>query len=228
MTSLNYNKDISEFRIEKDHYAADRLLKTYAIHDYYGKNKFSEVDSDIQWVRRLIWQFKDGNGSVTVANKIAQAIQSKGLLLNNSCFMIIPASDPLKSSIRFRTFAATVCNKLGIKNSWDGITTVAHEATKGHADGNKIEYFTFHNSSYNGKTVYLFDDVCTSATSFKQVAAELLRTGATNVIGLFLAKTVSTFSTSVFEDFEQQEPEYDFDGLADYNEPPEPEEPDWW
>ena len=210
MTTLNYNKDISEFRIEKEHYAAGKPLKTYAIHDYYGTNKFSDVDSDIQWVRRLIWQFKDGNGSVVVGNKIAQAMQAKGLPLNNSCFMVIPASDPQKSNVRFRTFAATVCNKLGIKNSWDGITTVAHEATKGHAGGNKIEHFTFHNSTYTGKTVYLFDDVCTSATSFKQVAAELIKTGATNVVGLFLAKTVSAFVA--FE----PEPDIDLDDLFNF------------
>ncbi|QEC77818.1 phosphoribosyltransferase [Mucilaginibacter ginsenosidivorax] len=207
MTELTYNKDIAEFRIVKEYHVSGKQLKTYAIHDYYGKNKFAEVDGNIEWVRRLIWQFKDGNNSATVANKIAQAFRAKGFSVTNACLMVIPASDPIRNTNRFRNFSNSLGNALGLPNCYDGITTVAHEATKGHAGGNKIEHFTFHNAKYTGKTVYLFDDVCTSATSFKQVAAELLRTGASNVIGLFLAKTVSTYV--------QYEPDFDVFDIDD-------------
>lgn len=54
---------------------------------------------------------------------------------------------------------------------------------------NITPYLTINSEQYKGKNVLLFDDVITSGSSFKQVSAKLLETGAKSVTGIFLSKT---------------------------------------
>jgi len=204
MTSLSYNKDDFELRITKDFYINGMKRQAYAIHDYYGTNKFPDVDENIRFIRKQIWDFKDGRNSEFVALKLAQAIKIKNLPLNNACFINIPASTQLKTMVRFKSFSETLCKTLGIQNGYSAITTKDHDATKGQAGGNKIEHFIFNDSFFRGKKVYLFDDVCTSGTSFRQTAGALLDNGALEVTGLFLGQTVSTFIPFGFEAIEEQ------------------------
>lgn len=224
MTNLSYNKDTSEFQIEKEFHYLGKTYQTYALHQYYPKNRFpdAEVDGDIRSVRHLTWNFKDGYGSEFIATKIAQAIQAKRLVLSNACLVVIPASTVYKSSRRFLNFCSMLSTKLGIANGYAAITTTDHEQTKGHAGGNKIATFTFNPSIYQGKTVYLFDDVCTSGTSFEQVAEKLRSTGASSVIGIFLAKTISSYNSMAF--FDPGDVEQDFDDLGDFGQDEAPDE----
>ena len=78
---------------------------------------------------------------------------------------------------------------LKIENGFNYLSAVEHEETKGSIDKNIVPYLILQPEQYNGKNVLLFDDVITSGTSFKQVAAKLLETGAKSVTGVFLAKT---------------------------------------
>lgn len=192
---LGYNPHIRQFRdclestiTVKGKY---QVFKSYYIHDYYPKKHFGDkVDNDIQYVRELVYNFKDGQNSSLIASLIIDAINKSNIDLSNSCFVIIPASTPEKTVSRYKNFCDILCKSIHIQNAYESITTIPHSATKGTYGGNKIQYFTFNNSFYRNKNVILFDDVRTSGTTFKQVLWELMNTGTLNVLGIFLAKTV--------------------------------------
>lgn len=189
-TTLNYDKDVRTFRISDSYYVNGKRYYYHSIHDYYPKNRFSDVDSSIQHVRVEIWNFKDGHLAKTIGKKIADAILDKKLALENTVLVVIPASTQEKTASRFKAFCATICDLLSIQNGYDAISTAPHEATKGQAGGDKTAYFTFNPRVYAGRHVLLFDDICTSGTSFTQVAAKLVGSGAKSVTGIFLARTV--------------------------------------
>ena len=78
---------------------------------------------------------------------------------------------------------------LKIENGFNYLSAIEHEETKGSANKNIVPYLILNSEQYSGKNVRLFDDVITSGTSFQQIAAKLLKTGAKSVTGIFLAKT---------------------------------------
>lgn len=212
MKTLSYGYDISMFRLEKTISVKNKNLKAYFIHDYFP-SRYQDVDDEIKRVRKLVYDFKDGRNSSWVALIIADAIKIKMLQLNNSCICIIPASTSYKTKNRYSEFCRDVASISGILNGYSFITNrVDREELKGKASGDKISTFEFHSNLYHGKTVLLFDDVYTSGTSFKQVAEKLITTGANDVIGIFLAKTISD------KDIEETTKE-DFSLIDDYSEP---------
>ncbi len=199
MHKLKYNKNISEFRIQFNEYVAVssqtfyiKKCQCYAIHDYYPISGIGyDVDCGIADVRRFIFHFKDGQ-RVDVeyaANIIVKSIKKREINLENTCLMIIPASKPEKTNKRFQCFCSLVAKALGIENGFNYLSAVEHKETKGCSNKCIIPYVVLHPESYNGKNILLFDDVITSGTSFKQIAAKLLETGARSVTGIFLAKT---------------------------------------
>jgi hypothetical protein len=191
MKTLDYNKDIQEFRIERETLINGKTIKSYFIHDYYPTNRYKDVDSEIGIVRRMVFDFKDGRNATLVANRISNAINHKVLNLMNACICIIPASTSAKTLNRYLLFTKLVSDNLKINNCFSAISNkFDREELKGKSSGDKIGSFKFDENLYKGRIVYLFDDVCTSGTSFRQTAEKLLKTGAVDVIGVFLAKTV--------------------------------------
>jgi ATP-dependent DNA helicase RecQ len=195
MTELTYLPTIRTFRHRiQDNLMQDGTIKSYFsfyIHDYYTKNQFSEVDGNISAIRRMVYDFKDGRNSISIANLFAEAIRSQSLNLQNTCLVVIPASNQDKTVIRYNAFCTALSTLLGISNTFEAITTEPHESTKGTSGGDKIKYFNFNNTLYRNKNVLLIDDVRTSGTTYIQVLTKLMSTGASNVTGIFLAKTVS-------------------------------------
>ncbi len=196
MKELGYSPITREFRGKKSDLimvsGRQIMFNSYYIHDYYPIKHFNhDVDQDIESVRKLIYSFKDGYASSKVAELIADAIRTSSIGLTNACLVVIPAHDTQRTISRYFQFCNLVCNSLNIRNRFNAITTVDHETTKGRRDGNKIEYFTFNDSEYRWKNVLLFDDVRTSGTTYKQTLQKIMETGANNVTGIFLAKTVS-------------------------------------
>ncbi len=229
METLEYNHNIAEFRIEKTVTVGTRNFTAYFIHDYYP-TRFKDVDDDIKRVRRLVYDFKDGRNSSTVGAKIANAISRKNLHLDNTCICVIPASTGYKTQNRYSEFCKVVAGATGIQNGFSYITNrVDRDEMKGQSGGDKISTFDFHSHLYRGKTVVLFDDVYTSGTSFRQMAEKLIKTGANNVIGIFLAKTYSDYvhyvspeEAGFYDDYEES----DFDIEEPEIEPPDFDEPD--
>ena len=103
--------------------------------------------------------------------------------------MIIPASKPEKTNKRFKYFCSIVAKALNIENGFNYLSAIEHEETKGTSNKNITPYLIINSEQYKGKNVLLFDDIITSGSSFKQVSAKLLETGAKSITGIFIAKT---------------------------------------
>ena len=198
MYTLKYDKRIREFR----HHSSSLVrmgkgfnfnkCKYYAIHDYYPKSGIgNDVDKEINTVRNFIYSFKNGHKADMeyAAKIIVESIKKEKIDLENTCLMIIPASKPENTNKRFQEFCSIVAKALKIENGFNYLSAVEHEETKGSVDKNIVPYLILNSEQYKGKNVLLFDDIITSGTSFEQVAAKLLETGAKSVTGIFLAKT---------------------------------------
>lgn len=194
MKELGYDPNIRRFRFKltDEIVIAERPKEffSYYIHDYYSKRKFKmDVDADVQTVRRLIYDFKDGRNSNAIASLIKDAVQAINFSLDNTCLVTIPASTQQKTEVRYRIFSDVLCGSLGILNSINGITTEPHDENKGKYGGDKTKYFTFSNKYYLNKRVILLDDVRTTGASYVQVLKKLMNTGAIDITGIFLGKT---------------------------------------
>ena len=198
MYTLKYDKQIREFRIYDTYLVRMEsgfnigCCKIFAIHDYYPKSGIgNDVDKEIKAVRMLVYRFKNGHETTTkyTAEIIVDSIKKAKIYLENTCLMIIPASKPENTNKRFRNFCSIVAKALKIENGFNYLSAIEHEETKGSANKNIVPYLILNSEQYSGKNVLLFDDVITSGTSFHQIAAKLLKTGAKSVTGIFLAKT---------------------------------------
>lgn len=200
MYTLKYDKKIKEFRhrdsflvrIRKEKGMAFKECKYYVIHDYYPLSGIgNDVDINIKIIRKFIFSFKDGHEADVeyAANIIVKSLKKESINIENTCLMIIPASKPEKTNKRFEYFCSMVAKALNIENGFNYLFAIEHEETKGTSDKNIRPYLRLNSEQYKGKNVLLFDDIITSGSSFKQVAAKLLETGAKSVTGIFLAKT---------------------------------------
>ena len=200
MYTLKYDKNIKEFshrdscfvRMRKEKGMFFKECKYYVIHDYYPLSGIgNDVDINIKNIRNFIFSFKDGRKADVeyAANIIVESLKKESINIENTCLMIIPASKPEKTNKRFEYFCSMVAKALNIENGFNYLSAIEHEETKGSSDKNIRPFLILNSEQYKGKNVLLFDDVITSGSSFKQVAAKLLETGAKSVTGLFLAKT---------------------------------------
>ena len=200
MYTLKYDKNIKEFRhrdscfvrMRKEKGMFFKECKYYVIHDYYPLSGIgNDVDINIKNIRNFIFSFKDGRKADVeyAANIIVESLKKESINIENTCLMIIPASKPEKTNKRFEYFCSMVAKAINIENGFNYLSAIEHEETKGSSDKNIRPFLILNSEQYKGKNVLLFDDVITSGSSFKQVAAKLLETGAKSVTGLFLAKT---------------------------------------
>ncbi len=200
MYTLKYDKEIKEFRhcgsflvmIRREKGIRSKDCKYYVIHDYYPLSGIgSDVNTDISVIRNLIFSFKNGDKANVeyAARIIVDSVKKAGINLENTCLMIIPASEPESTIKRFQYFCDMVAKALKIENGFNYLSAIKHEATKGCASKNITPFMQPNPQRYEGKNIILFDDVITSGSSFKQVATLLLNTGAKSVTGIFLAKT---------------------------------------
>ena len=200
MYTLKYDKNIKEFRhrdscfvrMRKEKGMFFKECKYFVIHDYYPLSGIgNDVDINIKNIRNFIFSFKDGRKADVeyAANIIVESLKKESINIENTCLMIIPASKPEKTNKRFEYFCSMVAKALNIENGFNYLSAIEHEETKGSSDKNIRPFLILNSEQYKGKNVLLFDDVITSGSSFKQVAAKLLETGAKSVTGLFLAKT---------------------------------------
>lgn len=144
--------------------------------------------------RRLVYAFKKGNYDHSVKEKFADAVKEiVGNDKNNWVVLFIPASSEYKTIQRFASLASFIERETGVKATIDGI--VAREETESQCltgtRFDKTSFYNFDTSLYRGKNVILIDDVITSGRSFKSCAIKLKNSGANNVRGLFLAKTIN-------------------------------------
>lgn len=150
------------------------------------------MEQDID--RKTVYSFKDGYCSEDLKEKIVDRIK----MLMNSCpggsweVCFIPASSHSKTVNRYTKLMQYISNRLGIECSIDVISK-EHDEEAGHISGKKVnpaEDFRIERNKVVGKKIILIDDVITRGRTFCCTADKLIECGASNVLGLFVAKTI--------------------------------------
>jgi ATP-dependent DNA helicase RecQ len=219
-------------------YPAIRGIKgnyNYTAYLPYYPTKF-EVSEDLQTIRKVIWNFKDGAVSKEVAEMLANPFSQDTADCsprNNWWLCVIPASTLIKTQDRFQQFCEEFCRLTGFNNGYNLITNTDDREAK-HLEENRnsvniLEHVAFRD--IKGKNIVLFDDVYTTGKSFLNIANKLSQLGATQIKGLFLGKThwlnddgsintgfiASSAGTHEQDDYDlEYEPDYDDDGDSPY------------
>ena len=143
--------------------------------------------------RKEVFNFKDGNISASLKQSILSKVRS--IISSNPsswaiCF--IPASTKAKTYNRFSSLALFLSREAGCEVFIDAISSSVDKAA-GHISGksdNPTADFVFNSDYIRGKKILLIDDVITRGRTFDDTAYKLERYGATEVTGLFVAKTI--------------------------------------
>ena len=163
--------------------------------------------------RQTCYNFKDGylndevkSGFLNKIQEITNGEKTGGAI----CF--IPASTKSKTQTRYKKLAEAI-QASGYKVAIDAIYN-EHDHEAGHLTGktgNPIEGFGFNTSGIAGKKIIVIDDIITRGKTFQMVAEKLMAMGATTVIGLFLAKTITPDNTPYIDPAEFYEEEQTYD-----------------
>ena len=172
-----------------------KIIPSLSLRKYYpfGTYSASVISKGENDFRKQILDFKNGlqfKEEDKILNEL-YSLLSYAPVSNTSNYILIPipASTMGKTLIRYSRFMPKLANQLKIKLEMDAITTIDHEPNKGSSH-NRIKDFTFNPNKYRSRGVVLFDDIITSGKTFEQTAQRLLNDGVSNVIGLFLGRTV--------------------------------------
>lgn len=149
-----------------------------------------------EWaIRKMIWDFKDGKRSESVAELIAKKMREQfGAHCEDVTLACIPASSSNKNSLRYRTFTEEVSRLTGCKNAYQAITIeggrLAIHETKSSKTVQDAEVIIFDKQFFMGKKILVFDDILTQGTSYARFACALEKLGAVVLGGYFLGKTI--------------------------------------
>lgn len=149
-----------------------------------------------EWaVRKMIWDFKDGNRSLKVAELVAKKMREQfGAEVENVTLVCIPASSGEKNEIRYKVFAEEVSRLTGCKNAYNAITIegerIAIHETKAAKSVQTVEVIKFDKRFFEGKKCLVFDDILTQGHSYACFACALEQLGAEVLGGYFLGKTI--------------------------------------
>lgn len=193
--NLNWlNKDISFLN-----HGFKKECEYYSLYDYYPKNKYSNAPSEVVNHRNMMYEFKEGKSSIKVANLISSVLYNKlhgTKWIENDCvLMIIPASSNINSELRFKEFCEKVTNNLCITNGYEDIKR-AVDRKKMHDLGHNISRvrgLDFNIAQIKDKNIILFDDLTTQGKSLSEIKEKLIKLGALDVLGVFLAESYDSF-----------------------------------
>lgn len=161
----------------------------------YLPTKYKQATKKDWEIRRLIWDFKDGKRSLSVAKLVAEKlIQLFGNEAQNIVFACIPASSEQRNFKRYKVFADEVCRLSGAKNAFDhihvhGARLAIHE-TKCSKNLENVQTIDFDEEFFQGKKILVFDDILTQGYSYAKFSCALERMGAAVIGGFFLGKTL--------------------------------------
>ena len=137
-----------------------------------------------EWsIRRMIWDFKDGKRSASVAELVAKKMREQfGAEVCNVTLVCIPASSGEKNEIRYKAFAEEVARLTGCRNAYKAITIeggrLAIHETKAAKTVQTVEVIKFDKRFFKGKKCLVFDDILTQGHSYARFACALETLGA--------------------------------------------------
>lgn len=144
--------------------------------------------------RSAVYRFKDGSCEDRIFDRFVNIIkQIVGYNKSEYVICFIPASSQARTSARYSSLAGRLENVTGVKASLNAIKRTV-DTVPGYKNGKTMDTvsgLSFDPYCFRGKRVILIDDVITRGRTFCQTANELLDNGASDVIGLFVAKTIN-------------------------------------
>lgn len=149
-----------------------------------------------EWrIRKMIWDFKDGKRSLSVAELVAKQIRMQfGAETGNVVLACIPASSKAANEARYETFANEVCRLAGTMNAFQAVTIegerLAIHETRGSKVVSNVQVINFDKDFFKGKKVLVFDDILTQGFSYARFACALESYGAEVLGGYFLGRTL--------------------------------------
>lgn len=171
-----------------------------AIWSYYPKNRFRDDElSEIDLQNRyLTYNFKDGSNPIKFAQIFASAIlryfdENTIGEIEQYSLAIIPASNKLKTDIRFKDFCNYLISLTGLIDGFDLISNRNISKEPIHQTANReidLRKYIKVDNQVNNKKIVVIDDVRTSGNSSNVVYDLLKEKGAQDVIFFYLAKTV--------------------------------------
>lgn len=160
--------------------------------EYVPKRFMATIEQDID--REIVYSFKKGYCSEELKEKIVDKIK----MLMSSCpggyweVCFIHASSHNRTVNRYSQLRRYLSDRLGIECSIDVITK-EHDEESGYKTvkkSNPAEDFRIERNKVIGKKIILIDDVITRGRTFCCTADKLIECGTSNVLGLFVAKTI--------------------------------------
>lgn len=162
---------------------------------WYYPIRFSNISSESQYARKLVYNFKDGKSHTKVAELVRSKLQStfSASDIRTFTFVCIPASTVITNNSRYESFSNDICSALGMRNAFSHIH-ITKEKTASHLGGNGRAEYSFDQSFFKGAKVILFDDIVTRGGSmefFKKILAEF---GAIVICAISIGKTYSDWN----------------------------------
>lgn len=162
----------------------------------YYPTRFDVSDKEeLLIARSVVWGFKDGQNSQRIAESFSESqFSGDNAYISNPqdwVLCIIPASTQEKTRTRFETFVRVLSDRTGLQNGYNCLYSVGERESKHLLEDRNSVQIMDHIAIQNvrGKNILLFDDVYTTGRSFLKVANALKANGATEIKGMFLAKT---------------------------------------
>lgn len=160
--------------------------------EYVPKRFNATIQQDMD--RNTVYRFKDGFCSEDLKQKIVDKIKVIMEAFPGGSWRVcfIPASSYHRTVNRYSQLKRYISDKLGIECSIDVISK-EHDEESGYLSGKKANPaadFRIESSKVIGKNIILIDDVITRGNTFCRTADKLIECGASNVLGLFVAKTI--------------------------------------
>lgn len=144
--------------------------------------------------RTTVYDFKNGICESRIFNSFVSIINGYvGNCKSDYVICFIPASSNAKTIRRYGNLSERLEKATGVKAYLSAIERTSDKES-GYLNGktgNPIEGISFNSNYFRGKKVILIDDVITRGRTFCMTANELLDRGATDVVGLFVAKTIN-------------------------------------
>lgn len=165
----------------------------FYIHDYYP-TRCKNIGVEDRKTSNLVFRFKEGQQAALVAKIFSLCIARMPFYKEkaaNAVLIPIPAATRERNAARFARFCSLLSRRLkitdGFRATW---IREDREQMKGTHGLDKLSNLIFHPVYFQGRDVFLVDDIVSTGENFTQMKRRLVQLGANSVTGLFLGRTV--------------------------------------
>ena len=165
----------------------------FYIHDYYP-TRCKGIAVEDRKTSNLVFRFKEGQQAALVAKIFSLCIARMPFYKEkaaNAVLIPITQRSTVRNAARFARFCSLLSRRLkitdGFRATW---IREDREQMKGTHGLDKLSNLIFHPVYFQGRDVFLVDDIVSTGENFTQMKRRLMQLGANSVTGLFLGRTV--------------------------------------